>query len=73
MHSKTDAKINVEKNMKIHGISTKNHPKIDDKIDIACVKKTNIRKKLNMPKPHDSCSRIGVAEDSSMKNPSQNQ
>ena len=24
MHSKTDAKINVEKNMKIHGISTKN-------------------------------------------------
>ena len=37
---------------------------IDDKIDIACVKKTNIRKKLNMPKPHDSCSRIGVPEDS---------
>ena len=59
--------------MRFHEFSTQNHPQIDDEIDITCVKKTNIRKKLNMAKPHDSCSRIGVAEDSSMKNPSQNQ
>ena len=54
----------VEKNMKIHEISTKNHPKIDVKIDITCIKKTSFRKRLNVLKPYDSCSRIGVPEDS---------
>ena len=64
MHAKINAKIEGGKNMKIHEISTRNHPKIDVKIDITCVKKISFRKRLNMLKPYDSCSRIGVPENS---------
>ena len=64
MHSKSDAKIEVEKNMNIHEISTKNHPKIYAQIDITCIKKTSFRKRLNVLKPYAACSRIGVPENS---------
>ena len=50
--------------MKIHETATKNHPKIYVKIDITCIKKISFRKRLNVLKPFDSCSRIGVPEDS---------
>ena len=50
--------------MKIHEISTKNHPKIYAKIDITCIKKTSFRKRLNVLKPYAACSRIGVPENS---------
>ena len=48
--------------MKIHEISTQNHTKIYVKIDMTSIKKTSFRKRLNMLKPYDSCSRIGVPE-----------